>query len=601
MIIHELHNNMLSSPVRKLEGRVEIHKGSTLALLCECHGNLSKYTIERLGEESKFFGFGICQKMTAVLIDRNREINVSKENYLEAVFGVEGDYIYPFPRFNVVDAKRDENNNNLTITAYDDLYAADTVYVKDLDIKPPYTYKAFVAACGEALGLPIDEESTSKTWFNQLSYNGGNFTGNETIRKALNAIAEATQTIYYVNKDWKLTFKRPDRYAYNVDLRVDRSKYFTLKAGDARTLTNIAHVTDLGDNLISSAGDGATQYIRNNPFWDALDSAVIGEKLDNAVAAIGGLTMNQFECNWRGNYLVEIGDRLEFVTKDNTKISSLLVNDEFSFDGTLSQKTMWNYIDNEGEAAENPTTLGDALNQTYAKVDKTNKRIDLVVKETDEKFAEVAITIDGVITRVGDTENRIGELEVTAEKISARVSDNEDKIGELEVTADNISAKVTDNEDKIGELEVTANSISARVSDNEEQISELKITSEDITATVTDLEREVSTKISADGVNILISQNTSTESKSVDTQMGYTFNEEGLTIQKVEDNVTGEMKTIITEDGMTVFRNNSAVLVANNEGVNAENLHATTYLIVGGRSRFENYESDRTGCFWIGG
>lgn len=559
MIIHELHNNMLSSPVRKFEGRVEIHKGSTLALLCECHGNLSKYTIERLGEESKFFGFGICQKMTAVLIDRNREINVSKENYLEAVFGVEGDYIYPFPRFNVVDAKRDENNNNLTITAYDDLYAADTVYVKDLDLPTSYNLRIFATACAGALGLPINTDALADSAFDLALPQGGNFTGDETVRKALNAVAEATQTIYYINRNWELTFKRPDRYAYNVDLRVDKSKYFKLVAGDARTLTNIAHVTDLGDNLISSAGDGATQYIRNNPFWDLLDSSTVGAQLDAAVGRISGLKLNQFECDWRGNYLAEIGDRIEFITKDNGVISSLLVNDELTFDGTLSQKSKWNYIDNEGEAAENPTTLGDALDQTYAKVDKVNKRIDLVVSDTDGK------------------------------------------ISSLQLTTDAITAKVAENEDKIGELEITAEDITARVSDNEEQISELKITSEDITATVTDLEREVSTKISADGVNILISQNISTESKSVKTETGFLFTDEGLTIQKVEDDVMGEMKTTITEDGMTVYRNNSAVLVANNEGVNAENLHATTYLIVGGRSRFENYESDRTGCFWIGG
>jgi hypothetical protein len=60
------------------------------------------------------------------------------------------------------------------------------------------------------------------------------------------------------------------------------------------------------------------------------------------------------------------------------------------------------------------------------------------------------------------------------------------------------------------------------------------------------------------------------------------------------------MTTTITEDGMTVYRNEEAVLVADNEGVKAEDLHATTYLIVGQFSRFEDY-GDRTGCFWIGG
>ena len=61
------------------------------------------------------------------------------------------------------------------------------------------------------------------------------------------------------------------------------------------------------------------------------------------------------------------------------------------------------------------------------------------------------------------------------------------------------------------------------------------------------------------------------------------------------------METQITEDGMVVYRNEDAVLTANNVGVDAVNLHATTYLIIGENSRFEDYGGSRTGCFWIGG
>jgi hypothetical protein len=60
------------------------------------------------------------------------------------------------------------------------------------------------------------------------------------------------------------------------------------------------------------------------------------------------------------------------------------------------------------------------------------------------------------------------------------------------------------------------------------------------------------------------------------------------------------MQTTITEDGMTVYRDSEAVLIADHEGVKAEDLHATTYLIIGNNSRFEDL-GDRTACFWIGG
>ena len=69
-----------------------------------------------------------------------------------------------------------------------------------------------------------------------------------------------------------------------------------------------------------------------------------------------------------------------------------------------------------------------------------------------------------------------------------------------------------------------------------------------------------------------------------------------LTVEK--DN--SEMKTQITEDGMTVYQENTGVLIANNNGVEARNLHANTYLIIGTNSRFEDFGPDRTACFWIG-
>lgn len=83
------------------------------------------------------------------------------------------------------------------------------------------------------------------------------------------------------------------------------------------------------------------------------------------------------------------------------------------------------------------------------------------------------------------------------------------------------------------------------------------------------------------------------------TSTGYTFDEKGMTIEK-----SGRaIKTQITEDGMTVYKNGDEVLSASSAGVNAADLHASTYLIVGkgkGRSRFEDYGTDRTGCFWVG-
>lgn len=80
----------------------------------------------------------------------------------------------------------------------------------------------------------------------------------------------------------------------------------------------------------------------------------------------------------------------------------------------------------------------------------------------------------------------------------------------------------------------------------------------------------------------------------------YKFDTEDLTIEKSGS----QIKTRINEDGMRVYKNDEEMLKANNEGVDAVNLHAKTYLIVGNNSRFEDYENadgeTRTACFWVG-
>ena len=87
---------------------------------------------------------------------------------------------------------------------------------------------------------------------------------------------------------------------------------------------------------------------------------------------------------------------------------------------------------------------------------------------------------------------------------------------------------------------------------------------------------------------------------SVTTSTGYTFNADGLKISKPGE----EMANRLDNTGMYVTRNDTPILTANNRGVEAVNLTARQYLIVGSNSRFEDYTGDsgeaRTGCFWIG-
>lgn len=158
-----------------------------------------------------------------------------------------------------------------------------------------------------------------------------------------------------------------------------------------------------------------------------------------------------------------------------------------------------------------------------------------------------------------------------------------------------------DIDDSVTAITESVSALNVRADGVEAVVSELKTTTdaslESVNENIESLSKEVSTKMSSDAVDIKIQTALDDGVSKVTTSTGFTFNDEGLSVRKSGS----EMMTQITEDGMTVYQNDESVLVANNQGVDAKNLHATTYLIVGGRSRFENYGENRTGCFWIGG
>ena len=107
-----------------------------------------------------------------------------------------------------------------------------------------------------------------------------------------------------------------------------------------------------------------------------------------------------------------------------------------------------------------------------------------------------------------------------------------------------------------------------------------------------------------DSLNIRISNVESLGVDSVTTANGFTFNKEGLTIYEVGE----QIENLLSNQGMSISRINGdskeIVLKADDEGVDAINLTARQYLIVGANSRFEDYDngtdSRRTACFYIG-
>lgn len=678
----------LVSPSREIKAKIDLFDGTTKKATFTGSDKIKKFQIERAGEEGKFFGFGVCQKLELELLDKNRELNIVKGNTFDVYLTADTTYT-KILSCEVDSIKRDEKTNGLTITAYDTIFKASGHQVKDLTLTKPYTIKDFCEACGAKLGVSVKGINTFT-----LSYpNGANFDGAETLREALDMVAEATQTIYFMDSTNALVFKKLDKAGANL-LTIDKNIYFEYKNNGPRVLKTICSTNELGDDVSESGTTGdATQFVRDNAFWELRED--ITDLVHNAVVAVGGLSISQFECKWRGNFFLEIGDKIQILGKDNSSAITYLLNDTLVYNGGLNQTSSWKYKDS-GETASNPTNLGDAIKQTYAKVDKQNKEITLLASEVKTQTEAIKKTVKQVdveyylstssSTPTGGTwsteappweENKYmwsrqkitytdgtfairnatciagakgsdgasgrGITSITTEYyISTSETElaggswsetqptweegkyiwTRSKIVYNNPTSTEYTTAVCDATWKeinaiqgqqktlitdVAELKVAKDSITASVSQITENQSGLNSSLTDLQNAFTDqnntndeqfetLTQKVESSMTSEQVHLAISTELSKGVDKVTTSTGFTFNEAGLTINKSDS----EISTNIDEDGMSIYKNNEEVLTADNTGVTQINATIKQYLIVGKNSRFEDYGSDRTGCFWIG-
>ena len=303
--------------------------------------------------------------------------------------------------------KRDENTNNITFTAYDRLYSATAHTINEAKLPEVYSIGTAVGMAASVLGLSVEYENSQP--FELYFENGANLDGTETIKSVFDSAAEATQTIYYIKSlgGMEILVFRSLDFGGDAVLRITKADYMELTSKELHTLTAICSATELGDNVIAGDSEnGETQYIRNNPFWELRED--IADLVEEALAMVDGATIQPFTLKWRGNYLLESGDKIEIETKDGDFISSFVINDSMSYNGGLSQKTTVDFEASNSTSTNNPTTRGELLQQTTAKVDKANRQIELVAGEAKANTAEIAT------------------LQLNTESISASVKSVED-------------------------------------------------------------------------------------------------------------------------------------------------------------------------------
>lgn len=524
----------ITSPSRTIKGKVELYTGSTLADTYEANTKLSAIKVERTPTHGAFFGYTIAQKVTVKLINKDNDVVINDGDKLKAYIGTSEEYAN-LPIFTVTGTTRDETKGTIEAIGYDLIHTAAEHTLNEISITFPADIMDYARAIAAFLGTEVIEDFGS-TYYYPITYTDEappNYEGTESLREVLEDIAQATGTICFVDGDNNLRFKHLENATVGT---IDKSQYFTLKVSNPLTLTKISATTELGDNLATGTDGGFNQVIHNNPFFEL--------HTEDAIAAIeimlygyNGIKIYPYNIKWRANPALDIGDCVEVTLKDGSTIPLIYLGETLNYTGGMSAISEWTETE-QNKISANPINIGEAIKQTYAKVDKVNKQIDMVVSESSANSEAIAA------------------LQLNTESINASVS--------------SIEKNTTD-----------------ALEDMNEEVSTLKT--------------KVDATITAEDVTIAIQNEMANGANKVTTSTGFTFDDTGLTVSKSNS----EMETTITEDGMKIYKNEEEVLVANNVGVQARNLHATTYLIIGNYSRFEDYTNQngeaRTGCFWIGG
>lgn len=603
-------NIPIGTSISAVKAKVDVQTASTL-VTCTCGDYLQEFVLHREGDTSKFFGFGISHKLDVTFIDLDRKLanaSVKQGNTVKVALGDGTNFDYPYPTLYITELSRNEKSSNITCAAYDLLYQANYITVSEVNISYPITVRDMIRKCAEALGLSFAETSGIPTTLLETQFTEAlNFNGDEPLRTLLDALAEFTQSIYHVKRISdtadRLVFKQLSKDGDPV-LTVDKEMYFELTTLTPRTLTGLCHATELGDNLNTPDESGVVQIMRDNPLYSMNPNTPT--LLNEAAERMSGFTIHQLDCEWDGNHCLEIGDKVAFVTEDDSTVFTYIINDVIEYQGFVNEITSWEYTQ-EDSTASNPTNIGDKINQTIARVDKVNKEITLMatdVTETKTELAELKLTTDDIALSVEATTTTLKEYTDYAvsdvkEIVNAETAKTQSALTAVTTAVDELQTQTNESfvviNEKVSKLELTDSEIRASVS-AVEQSNTNRVDS--LSSEITALTKEVNLKLTSEDVTIAINKSlTEGVDKVVTSTKKYTFDDTGLNVGSSDSSIS----TTITEDGMRINRAGQEVLRADNEGVKAEDLHATTYLIIGENSRLEDWQNRYTACFWLGG
>ena len=153
-----------------------------------------------------------------------------------------------------------------------------------------------------------------------------------------------------------------------------------------------------------------------------------------------------------------------------------------------------------------------------------------------------------------------------------------------------VESQITTTSRETAELVLSKSSIWGEVTEVTERVS-------DVEGTLKEAEKKGILNLTAENLSIKFTEALKDANGVHIKGKNFDFDTEGLSIA----NAGKSMRNLLDEEGMEVTRDGESILSATKDGVNAIDLTARQYLVIGENARFEDYGTGRTACYWIGG
>lgn len=430
------------SPLREITAKIIYTKEDSSTIELTPQNYIKNFKIYTDTEDTKLFGICVVKKLQLEILDKDFTFypNPKVGETLKVSLGIKYQKEISgqmqtvtewqdYPTFYIKEVVRNEVDAGLTIAAYDALESLTEHTIAEYGApQTPYTVLEFLEYIADYGGFTLSFPNITpaeEDCFTMSYPEGANFDMDEieeevepeeeeeaevvtrkvivdttNIKDVLKEIAELTQTICYIDYQDKLTFKRLKNT--NDTYSIDATQYFDYKENGAAILQGIVFTTSGGESYANtSSEEGFSQYVTDNAFLDGLSGEDIVTWLNSSVTRIGNTSQTIFNLDWRGLPSLEVGDIISVLDRwDSNTFNSYYLNEVIEYDGGLRSNISFTYEDKAtANESASPVTLGDAMKETFAKVDRINKEIKFQAAENESRYNETTGKIDEITNK----------------------------------------------------------------------------------------------------------------------------------------------------------------------------------------------------------